>query len=501
MKLIFKTSTPNRAQKTSLLHGLKTTPNILANIVFICFLCSFLNIAVARDKSDDSVGFTIPKKLITAEAPTSLVVHKDHKGSYLRIYHHDSDAWSVLKESMSVIGIPMFSMDENEHAIITDWVFWIYDDKTGHVSSKPKFSLSGAQGRERHRFVFTLEEDEQPNYTKIRISDKQREHEYEVAPDSEFIWLKWEQAESQPEAAAAFLEVVAKAFTSASHTKIVSTNSLETNQHTESIARVVDVGQTLSKPATEVQQKRVIGKKKIKVKSTESKAVLHKQCTQKDINYYLTNGYSNKQITKLCSVQFVDTPVEHEVEVPIYEDAPAPADAQTSTNNTSLAATQVNNKYASINGKKGLLIKASPNKTWDAIIKWAKDIKLPIASNNSNEYILTTNWAEYTYNDKKSSLEMREKDSVLWAFNIFGNGLQRHKFQIKLLSNNNQDSIVVIEHQGYQVQVDDAPDSSVSLLTWEDQETNDEIATALLRKLRLYIPQFVAQNEINGKKL
>ena len=69
------------------------------------------------------------------------------------------------------------------------------------------------------------------------------------------------------------------------------------------------------------------------------------------------------------------------------------------------------------------------------------------------------------YDGKNQLLVMQSKDKPLWAFSLFGKGIERHRFQLVMVpANEGTRSIVYAYHTGYQEQVDLTPDSEQTLL-------------------------------------
>jgi hypothetical protein len=132
---------------------------------------------------------------------------------------------------------------------------------------------------------------------------------------------------------------------------------------------------------------------------------------------------------------------------------------------------------------------AAPDATWAALLQSLNDLDIAAEQIDESRHALLTGWVDANYDSKNQLLVMQSKDKPLWAFNLFGKGIERHRFQLVMVpANEGSRSIVYAYHVNAQEQVDLTPDSSQTLLSWVDRETSPDVALALLRKLRIIIP-------------
>jgi hypothetical protein len=135
----------------------------------------------------------------------------------------------------------------------------------------------------------------------------------------------------------------------------------------------------------------------------------------------------------------------------------------------------------------GLLVSASPAVAWPALLQALHDLEIPIDQEDGQQHLLTTGWVNADYDEKNHLLVLRSEE--VWAFNMFGKGIERQQYQVVMVpANQGVRSIIYAYNTGYQQQIDQTPDSSQTLLVWEDQDTSPDVALALLRRLRIVIP-------------
>ena len=117
------------------------------------------------------------------------------------------------------------------------------------------------------------------------------------------------------------------------------------------------------------------------------------------------------------------------------------------------------------------------------------DLDIPIETSGAQQYLLDTGWMNANYEEQNHQLVLRSKQGPKWAFSLLdGKGEERHKFRIEMVAaNQGTRSIIHAYHIASQEQVDLTPDSSQTVLSWEDRQTSADVALALLRKLRIVI--------------
>ena len=136
----------------------------------------------------------------------------------------------------------------------------------------------------------------------------------------------------------------------------------------------------------------------------------------------------------------------------------------------------------------GLLVNAGPDATWQALREALDALGVKLQSSDQRQHMLTTEWIDANYNRKNQQFLMASKNEERWAFNLWGKGRQRHRFQLILIpADGAATTMVYAYHSGFQGETDRTPDSSQTLLYWKDDATEPAIAMAFLRRLRLVV--------------
>jgi hypothetical protein len=140
----------------------------------------------------------------------------------------------------------------------------------------------------------------------------------------------------------------------------------------------------------------------------------------------------------------------------------------------------------------GLLVDGGLDATWQALLPAVDALGIKLQSSDPAQHMLTTQWIDAMYDKKNQqfTLESNSKDEPLWAFNLWGKGHERHRFQLILLPvDGGARTMVYAYHTGFQEEADRTPDSSQTLLYWKDHKTEPAIAMAFLRRLQLVVKQ------------
>jgi hypothetical protein len=135
----------------------------------------------------------------------------------------------------------------------------------------------------------------------------------------------------------------------------------------------------------------------------------------------------------------------------------------------------------------GLLVQASVDNTWPALLRALEDFGVPLQSSDKHQGMLSSEWIDSKYDKKNQQFTLRSYEGEYWAFSMRGEGLQRHRFQLILVPVDGNRSMIYAYHIGYQEQIDTTPDSSQTLLEWVDRKTDPRIAEAFLQRLRVVV--------------
>jgi uncharacterized lipoprotein len=134
-----------------------------------------------------------------------------------------------------------------------------------------------------------------------------------------------------------------------------------------------------------------------------------------------------------------------------------------------------------------LLVQASVDNTWPALLRALEDFGVPLQSSDKHQGMLSSEWIDSKYDKKNQQFTLRSYEGEYWAFSMRGEGLQRHRFQLILVPVDGNRSMIYAYHIGYQEQIDTTPDSSQTLLEWVDRKTDPRIAEAFLQRLRVVV--------------
>lgn len=138
----------------------------------------------------------------------------------------------------------------------------------------------------------------------------------------------------------------------------------------------------------------------------------------------------------------------------------------------------------------GLLVDGGLDATWAALIPAIEALGVKLQSSDPVQHMLTTQWINARYEKKNQQFTLESKTEERWAFNLWGKGRERHRFQLILIPvDGGARTMVYAYHTGFQVETDRTPDSSQTLLYWKDHKTDPAVAMAFLRRLRLVVRQ------------
>lgn len=136
----------------------------------------------------------------------------------------------------------------------------------------------------------------------------------------------------------------------------------------------------------------------------------------------------------------------------------------------------------------GLLIDEPPKITWVALMQALKELGIAVKTVDAEQGLVTTQWIRARYMNKNQRFSLQSNKSRLWVFGALGEGQQRHRFELVMIPvEQGKATMIRAYHTGYQEQIDKTPDSSQTLLAWEERKTDAVIASAFLRKLRIRI--------------
>lgn len=496
--------------------------------------------AVQAKSPDRSPGIYIPVlKNARVDDLTATRWVENAAGGYMEVLSGAGEAWSALDQTLTSLGVRPVKKDAESNQWLTDWVVWKYDKKKDTGRSKPGFSFSG-RTLERHQFLFTVKPGNNREHAVIVAVDTKREKEVDLTPDSEYSWLEWKPGNLQQGAADTFLKRLQLPIESALVTEFVVTEEVtrttagdlvvtETPADTSAdvvLIAIPEIGVTSLQPQTPEPTPAASGDPILEPKPAEArenespqpaktaqvpadiaipaertmleqpsvpKPRSAEQVTKKPepVEIKVVNNLQRPHVTQQAQTMPVEEtrtpqpPERSEVKQPSA--APVASAAATTAPAHAKSVIQPDTPVTPV--ANGLLVRASPAVAWPALLQALHDLEIPIDREDGQQHLLTTGWVNANYDEKNHQLVLQSKEGPRWAFNMFGKGIERQQFQIVMVpANQGARSIIYAYNTGYQQQIDQTPDSSQTLLAWEDRDTSPDVALAFLRKLRIVIP-------------
>ena len=460
-------------------------------------------------------------------------------GGYLEVLSGTGETWDALDQALTSLGIKSVKKDAESHQWLTDWVVWKYNKRKGTGRSKPAFSFTD-NNLERHQFLITVKPGSSREHAVIVAVDKKREREEDLTPDSEAFWLEWKPRNLQQGAADTFLQRLQLPIESALATEFVVAEEITrttagdlvvTETTTDTSADVVlitipETGVTSLQPQIPepppVANDTVTGKLKAE-ETVTSKGPLPLKTGQESVDATLppertvpeqppvpepqpaekvtqkpepaetrvSNNAQRPHVTQQAQTMPVEeTRKPQPPEQPEVKEPSAIPVASVATTTAPAHAKRVIQSDTPVTpAANGLLVRASPSVAWPALLQALHDLEIPIDREDGQQHLLTTGWVNANYDEKNHQLVLRSKEKPKWAFSLFGKGIERQQYQVVLVpASKGARSIIYAYNTGYQQQIDQTPDSSQTLLAWEDRDTSPDLALSFLRQLRIVIP-------------
>ncbi len=461
-------------------------------------------------------------------------------GGYLEVLSSTGETWDALDQALTSLGIKPVKKDAASRQWLTDWVVWKYNKRKGTGRSKPAFSF-GDRSLERHQFLMTVKPGSNREHAVIIIVDKKREREEDLTPDSMASWLEWKPRDLQQGAADTFLQrlqlpiesalvtdfVVAEEITRTTAGDLVVTETTTDTSADVILITIPETGVTSlqprpPEPTPAASDKPIREPKPAEARENENRLpvvtvqepvdtatpagkTMPEQPTVSELQpaeqvtlqpepaaiRIAKSPQSAQRARETVATRPQTMPVE-EARPPQPPAAPVASAVATAAPQTATPAhtkTEVQPDTPVTPAANGLLVSASPAVAWPALLQALHDLDIPVDRKDGQQHLLTTGWVNADYDKKNHLLVLRSEEGPMWAFNVFGKGIERQQFQIVMVpANQGVRSIIYAYNTGYQQQIDQTPDSSQTLLVWEDQDTSPDVALALLRRLRIVIP-------------
>ena len=447
--------------------GLRRNDGLIRVFLAFGLACLLLGAGFAHADRFKQRGISIP------DAPDMFVqgethLDKDTGGAKLSVPLDVNETWSLLNRVLAGLAVKPREQDAQSHQLLTSWILWVWDAKSEIGQSKPPLKAL-SRTYERHRFEFSVISDV-PDKAVIHISDSARQREVDIAPDSEYSWLQWQDAPVQDDAAWSFMRRLQGNFESALSSRLMP-----------SIVPAAPVTPT-TPPTTTVAPAAVI------VEPAETPSI-PATVSPPSIPRPTGSPSQNKPSTEERPQAIVNQPAKAMKKLPSERAAAVKPRPQAKTRRPARVGTPQNTPAPTplaIRG--GLLVDGGLDATWQALLPAIDALGIKLQSRDPTQHMLATQWINATYDKENQQLSLESKTGERWAYNIWGKGRERHKFQLILIPvENGVRTMVYAYHTGFQVETDQTPDSSQTLLYWKDHETDPAIAMAFLRRLRLVV--------------
>jgi len=425
---------------------------------------------------------------------------RNDSGADLTLPLDASETWQLLNRVLTDLGIKPKQQDAQRQLLLTDWVLWIWDPSLETGRSKPPLKAL-TRTYERHRFEFSVSTAEVNTGALIHISDAVRQREVDITPDSEYTWLQWQDAPVQADAAWSFMRRLQGNFESALSSRLMpstvaSPRIIEPVRTPEPAQQVTPVAPKAPAPASVpvtviVEPARMlpvpvpapvppqpVAKQRIsKPSQTESPAVELPQVVA-------------EEPARVANPPLPVPPPTVEPQPTPVEPAPARPDKPQTASMPPPADANIQPVPAPTVVQGGLLVDGGLDATWQALLTAIDALGIKLQSSDPVQHMLTTQWIDARYDKKNQQFAMESKTEERWAFDLWGKGQQRHRFQLILIpADGGARTMVYAYHTGFQVETDQTPDSSQTLLYWKDHKTEPAIAMAFLRRLQLVVRQ------------
>ncbi|MDZ7754495.1 MAG: hypothetical protein U5S82_23315 [Gammaproteobacteria bacterium] len=389
-------------------------------------------------------------------------------------------ARDLLMDTLDRLAIATKASAGEGNTLVTDWVLWRLDagEGRGLSASLQKTGLFGNLLRERHRFAFEVMPGQGPGTSLIRIADRQRQVEREMAPDSTTSWFEWAPAPTDRATLEAFLRRIQGTLEAAMSSRLVV---VDPGAGTTREAVVMDAetpGVTLDAPAPAAAP--VAAARRESLRAESPRPAPQASRTVGDGQTPVSAPVPRRPRPQVQDAPRVAANAPNATPLPFAgRSAPAPLREPRLAPPATTASLSTD----------GLLVYAPPAATWDALLQALQRQGIPVERQDPGQHMLRTGWIDARYDGEAGRLERDEAGGgPRWAFSLFDGGRARQRFQVLVLSaNGGQASVVKAYHMDSQRLVDTTPDSSSSRLAWVDEPPSGGAAMALLKSLALRV--------------
>ncbi|MEE8342977.1 MAG: hypothetical protein V3R51_04170 [Gammaproteobacteria bacterium] len=413
--------------------------SLFRQTIFIGLMGIGFAVASWAGSNERRSGVYLPDESTAALANTATAFVSSPEGVYLAVPLDPNKAWSALDQTLRRLGIAATEKNRAQGYWATTWVMWVYDPGTDRGTSKPGTRL-GERIFERHQFAFAVK-SAAPGGTgaRIQIADQARQRQVDITPDSEYTWLEWQAAATQPAAAAACLRRIHRDYESVVVTTAVTTEATAGGGQMEAQSMYPGAVTAPVPPRAPVTDQSAAPRPPVQVRGAPASM-------------------------SAAAVEPAQRPAQGRSPLPrVQQPRATPTES-------------------------GLFVRATPDHTWRTLIAALEALGVTVDYQSPQQRILVTDWVNGSFDRNNKTFELRSKKARNWAFNWRGRGIKRHRFKLAVVAmDSGPHSMVRVDHLGFQEQIDETPDSSQTILVWQDRPSSGQIALAFLHRLRLTV--------------
>lgn len=432
-------------------------------LLAVVWLCTVAHPTLAAP-AEERTAVVVPET-IGARSGLRFTVNDTEAGAYLQTDQDPAAAWQTLLDMLARLRIPVVERSADRYQLITDWVSWKVDPKTGHAFSDTGLlrKLIFSPLHEHHRFRLWLAAD--PAGARLHSADQDRLAEVNITPDTEYTWIEWRERPPQPAAARTFLRHVQGGYESALVTRLVNTPTAAVSAPrpaAPSPSIVVTPAPSAAAPVALAQPEEPI--------AAPAKASAAAPPVPSEPPAAALRREPAADIAQRPS-----TPAE--LPPAIVRATPAVTAAVPSA--TPTAPRQPDN---------ALLIRAPQAQAWSALQDTLARLDMPVSTRDASQGVIVTDWLEYRYDADEGSFEPNPDESQALFYGLSGPKRQRHRFQL-LLSPGSEagTTLVYAYHQAFEARAFRSPGSDDLATIWETRPPGRDVAMAFLRRLSFQV--------------
>lgn len=153
--------------------------------------------------SNNAPGVVIEDKAAYPLYKYSKIIKQDQQPS-LYLNNFNQDISSVVTGILDSMGVPFEIISNSPATFQTGWISWHYDNESKKTLSSHTNRFFRLNTRDKYKFRISIRNDK--HQTLLVLDEVNREHEVDITPDTEMVWLKWKPAEPDNNAITAFMK-------------------------------------------------------------------------------------------------------------------------------------------------------------------------------------------------------------------------------------------------------------------------------------------------------